>query len=194
MERLGDNPYWSKYLHDSFAANKPWDRMAREVLGGAPDEATRGAAFFYSKRLENYGQNPVDYAGLTRDVGRLFLGQDLRCAECHDHRFIKDYKQRDYQGLFAFFQNAYPMDPKYPSIAERPLTHKVVRRHGAPLGRGRRAARRAAAPDRPRRLGAGAGLPPRRPTALHRRLVGAAPLLALRGPGTPAHVGGQPGP
>src|SRR6185369_5264257 len=32
MERLGDNPDWERYLRTSFAKNKPWDRMARELL------------------------------------------------------------------------------------------------------------------------------------------------------------------
>ncbi len=126
MERMGDHPEWAKYLRKSFEANKPWDQMAREILRASPrDEATRGAAFFYAKRLANYGQNPVDHAALTRDVGRLFLGKDFRCAQCHDHLFIKDYKQHDFQGLLAFFQNAYLLDAAFPAVAERPLPGKL---------------------------------------------------------------------
>lgn len=127
MERLGDNDAWKKYLHDAFAANKPWHTMAREILRADPaDEANRGAAFFYAKRLDHYGQNPIDYPGLTRDVGRLFLGVDLRCAQCHDHLFIDDYKQEDFQGLFAFFQNAFLHDLSAPIVAEKPTTQKVA--------------------------------------------------------------------
>jgi len=125
MERRGDHAEWTKYLHKSFAANKPWNQLAREILRAAPgDEATRGAAFFYSKRLEHYGENPIDYPGLTRDVGRLFLGKDLRCAQCHDHLFVNEYKQHDFQGLFAFFQNTYLHDPKYPTVGEKPMAQK----------------------------------------------------------------------
>lgn len=126
MERLGDNPEWSKYLKASFEANKPWDQLAREILSASTkNDAAKGAAFFYSKRLENYGQNAVDYPGLTRDVGRLFLGMDLQCAQCHDHRFIKDYKQHDFQGLFAFFQNVSIVDPKTPMVGEKLMTKKL---------------------------------------------------------------------
>jgi hypothetical protein len=126
MERLGDHPEWTKYLTDSFAANKPWDRMVREMLRADPkDGANRGAAFFLAKRLENYGQNPVDYSGLTRDVGRLFLGKNLGCAECHDHLFIEDYKQQDFQGLHAFFRNAFLANPAKLHVAERPTTEKA---------------------------------------------------------------------
>ncbi len=121
MERLGDHPEWTRYLQASFAANKPWDAMAREILRAAPrDEKTKGAAFFYAKRLDHYGQNPVDYPGLTRDVGRLFLGKDLRCAQCHDHLFVNEYKQADFQGLHAFFQNTFLQDAGYPTVGEKP--------------------------------------------------------------------------
>jgi hypothetical protein len=127
MERRGDHAEWTKYLRKSFEVNKPWDQMAREMLRAAPgEEATRGAAFFYAKRLEHYGENPVDYPGLTRDVGRLFLGRDLRCAQCHDHLFVKEYKQHDFQGLFAFFQNTYLHDASYPTVGERPMAQKLA--------------------------------------------------------------------
>jgi hypothetical protein len=127
MERMGDHPRWAAYLRSSFEANKPWDQLAREILrGSSEDDATGGAAFFYAKRLEHYGENPVDYPGLTRDVGRLFLGIDLRCAQCHDHVFIDDYKQQDFQGLHTFFQNTALRDIKAPSIEEKATTAKTA--------------------------------------------------------------------
>ncbi|MFN4261260.1 MAG: DUF1549 and DUF1553 domain-containing protein [Gemmataceae bacterium] len=126
MERLGDHPEWTKYLRQSFEQNKPWDQMAREILrADAQDEANRGAAFFYAKRLENFGQNPVDYPALTRDVGRLFLGKDLQCAQCHDHLFIDEYTQDDFQGLFAFFQNTMLVDAAKPAIGEKLMAQKL---------------------------------------------------------------------
>ncbi len=125
MERLGDSADWTSYLHKSFAANKPFDQLVREILrADGRDDTTKGAPFFIAKRLENYGQNPVDYPGLTRDLGRLFLGVDLRCAQCHDHLFVDEYKQRDYQGLFAFVQNAYLAGKS--GVGEKPLTKKVA--------------------------------------------------------------------
>lgn len=127
MERLGDNEAWQRYLQTSFAANKPWSEMAREILRADPtNEAVRGAGYFYAKRLDHYGQNPIDYPGLTRDVGRLFLGVDLRCAQCHDHLFIDDYKQEDFQGLFAFFRNTVLTDLAAPIVGEKPTTEKVA--------------------------------------------------------------------
>ncbi|MEY4181010.1 MAG: hypothetical protein RLY70_4585 [Planctomycetota bacterium] len=127
MERQGDAPEWRKYLADSVAANKPWDKMVRDMIHADPaDESVRGAAFFFTKRLENYGQNPVDVPGMVRDVGRLFLGVDVQCAQCHDHLFVKDYTQDYYQGLFAFVGQAQiRRDLKFPALAEAPLKKKV---------------------------------------------------------------------
>ena len=127
MERRGEHPEWLAYLRASFEQNKPWDVMAREMISPDPkNEQTRAAAFFLSKRLENYGQNPVDYPILTRDVGRLLLGMDLQCAQCHDHLFIKDYKQADFQGMYVVFLNAsLRNEAKFPAVTEKLLTKKI---------------------------------------------------------------------
>jgi hypothetical protein len=126
MERLGDNADWMKYLRESFAKNKPYHQLVREILRADPaDIASHGSAYWLSKRLENYGQNPVDYSGLTRDVGRLFLGKNFQCCECHDHLFIDDYKQKDFQGLHAFLRNAYLVNAARLVVGEKPTTEKL---------------------------------------------------------------------
>lgn len=127
LERQGDSPEWRQFLRASFAADQPWDQLVRDMIWSEPsDESKRGAAFFFSKRLENYGQNPVDYPGLVRDVGRLFLGVDVQCAQCHDHLFVDQYKQDYYQGLYAFLGQAYlRTDVKFPAVGEKPVTQKV---------------------------------------------------------------------
>lgn len=100
MERRADKnvptPEWRKYLFDSVSANKPYDQLVREILSAdGADPATRPAAKFY---LDRDGE-PF---ALTRDVGRMFFGMDLQCAQCHDHPLVNDYHQEDYHGLLAF--------------------------------------------------------------------------------------------
>ncbi len=127
MERRGEHPEWTAYLREAFKQNKPWDVLAREMISPDPkNEQTRASAFFLSKRLEHYGQNAIDYPILTRDVGRLFLGLDLQCAQCHDHLFIKDYKQADFQGMYVVFLNtALRNDTKFPAVSESLMTKKI---------------------------------------------------------------------
>lgn len=124
MERRGEDAEWRAWLVRSFAENKPWNQLVQELLDpDAENEAARASAFFMTKRLEKYGQNPTDFPGLTRDIGRLFLGFDLQCAECHDHLFISDYKQVDFQGLFTVYQNTFVRrDVKFPAIGEKAMT------------------------------------------------------------------------
>ncbi len=120
MERRGEDADWTRFLQTSFESNKPWDQLTREIAHpDAENEQTRGSAFFLTKRLEKYGQNPTDHPGLARDFGRMFLGMDLQCAQCHNHLFIDDYKQADFQGMFAFVKHTFiRRDTKFPAIGE----------------------------------------------------------------------------
>jgi len=89
-------PAWRGYLAESFATNKPWDVMVREILASdGSDEQQAAAVKFYIARDAEPHQ-------LTRDMGRVFLGMDLQCAQCHDDPRFDDYKQADYFGIYAF--------------------------------------------------------------------------------------------
>lgn len=127
MERRGEDPDWRRFLSSSFETNLPWNEMVRHMV--SPDTnngKSRGSAYFLTKRLEKYGQNPTDFPGLARDIGRMFLGMDLACAQCHDHLFIEDYKQADFQGLFAFINNSFIRnDTDYPAIGMKPVKVKL---------------------------------------------------------------------
>jgi hypothetical protein len=91
---------WRKYLFDSFMANKPYDVLVKEILSSdGTDPATRAAAKFVLDR-------EVEPNLMTRDLGRIFFGQDLQCAQCHDHPLVDDYHQADYYGLYAFFSRS----------------------------------------------------------------------------------------
>jgi hypothetical protein len=92
---------WQTWLRQSFRDNKPWDQLVTEILSAdGADEKLRPAAKFYLDRK-------FDVDLVTRDIGRVFLGFDLECAQCHDHPNIDDYLQRHYYGLSAFLKRSY---------------------------------------------------------------------------------------
>lgn len=107
---------WRDYLMSSFAANKPWDELVREILSTDGTDPVMGpAARFYLSR-------DVKPDLLTRDVGRLFLGVDLQCAQCHDDPRYVDYKQADYFGIYAFVSRLslfHDKDTKQTLLAEK---------------------------------------------------------------------------
>jgi hypothetical protein len=98
---------WENYLRQAFLENRPWDELVHEILTvDGTDKATRPAARFL---LDRELKSEV----VTRDLGRIFLGRDLECAQCHDHPNVNDYLQRHYHGLNAFLSRSYLFkDPK----------------------------------------------------------------------------------
>ena len=104
MERRPDAavpaPAWQEYLRRSFAEHKPLNQLAAEILAAdGVDPALRPAAKFY---LDRGGEVNL----LTRDIGRVFFGFDLQCAQCHDHPIVDSYHQEDFYGLSAFLSRS----------------------------------------------------------------------------------------
>jgi hypothetical protein len=101
---------WESYLHQSMEAGKAWDALVREIIAcDGSDPAARGAMRFYTVRtVDSY--RVLNPNAIARDVGRLFLGVNLQCAQCHDHPTIEDYRQADYHGLMAFVSRYYFVD------------------------------------------------------------------------------------
>lgn len=98
---------WRAWLRASFKENKPLDQLVREILtADGSDPHTRPAAKFLLDR-------ELDKNLITRDIGRIFLGRDMQCCQCHDHPLVFDYLQRHYYGLKAFLSRSYLFkDPK----------------------------------------------------------------------------------
>jgi hypothetical protein len=97
---------WHAWLVKSVRENKAWNVLAKEILqADGADPATRPAIRFSLDR----GSDPNM---LTRDVGRIFFGRDMQCAQCHDHPIVGDYLQSDYQGLFALLSPTVPITHK----------------------------------------------------------------------------------
>ena len=87
---------WRAFLRTSFEKDRPWNEVVGDILSAdGRNEKTRGALRFFLDGRK-------DAHVMTRDVGRLFLGKDLQCAQCHKHPFVKGWRQSDYMGLHAY--------------------------------------------------------------------------------------------
>lgn len=82
------------WLTGQFAANVPWDKLVTEMLTATGDQEKAPAVGFF---LSN---NTVDK--MTDEVAKAFLGVQLQCAQCHDHKF-NDWKQTEYWAMAQFF-------------------------------------------------------------------------------------------
>lgn len=92
-----------KYLRDSFARNKPYDVMVRELVtatGNAnPGEKDfNGAVNFLIQKV-----NEEKATLATADTTKIFLGLQVQCTQCHNHPF-NDWKQQKFWEMNAFFR------------------------------------------------------------------------------------------
>lgn len=97
-------PEFLTYLEQSLAANKSWDKIAREAL--LPNEEVptqKGASFFLAGRL--VGDKESQFDNVTTAVASSLFGVQIQCAKCHDHPQVEDWTQDHYYGLGAVFSN-----------------------------------------------------------------------------------------
>lgn len=87
---------WKAFLHKACVENRPWTEIVTEILStDGTDPQSRPAARFY---LDRGGEVNL----ITRDIGRIFMGVNLECAQCHNHPHVEDWKQSHYYGISAF--------------------------------------------------------------------------------------------
>jgi hypothetical protein len=83
-----------RWIRDSFHANKPFDRFARDlVTAEGPLNEVPPANFF--KAVPKPGE-------AASTLSQVFLGVRIACAECHHHPTDR-WSQTDYFGMVAFF-------------------------------------------------------------------------------------------
>ena len=93
------------YLRQSFAVNKPYDQMVRELV------LSQGAHSFSQSSMEGVAAAPTSFYNISFDsnapdhatnISQLFLGVRMECAKCHNHPWER-WTQDDFYGFAAFF-------------------------------------------------------------------------------------------
>lgn len=82
------------WIHDSVAANTPWDQLAREVVTATGSTHEIGPANFYALH-----QDPEE---MSETVAQAFLGLSINCAKCHNHPLEK-WTNDQYYGMANLF-------------------------------------------------------------------------------------------
>jgi hypothetical protein len=82
------------WLREQIAGRMPLDWMARTLLTAQGDTRRLPAA--------NFARVAGDARAEAEEVGRVFLGVRLQCANCHNHPLDR-WTQDDYHGLAAVF-------------------------------------------------------------------------------------------
>jgi hypothetical protein len=121
------------WLAEGFNANRPWGQTVSALLlaeGELGKEPTLGFYLSPANQVDRYVQ-PERVAG---SVAQLFLGVNLRCAQCHNHPFAK-WKQTEFWGVAAFFGRVgYTKEAKEKRLVE---SAKIITKDGAPMASAR---------------------------------------------------------
>ncbi|HTQ40851.1 MAG TPA: DUF1549 domain-containing protein [Pirellulales bacterium] len=96
-------PALTDYLTEQFNKNTPWDEIARSFMTATGDVRENGATGLIMAQNGNTSD-------ITSEVSRIFLGIQVQCANCHDHKTDR-WKRNQFHELAAFF----------PRIALRPV-------------------------------------------------------------------------
>jgi hypothetical protein len=82
------------WLEDKLSHNVPMDQIVQELL-----DSTGGT---FKNSATNYYEVERDPLKLAEDTAQVFMGMQIKCAQCHNHPFDR-WTMNDYYGFAAFF-------------------------------------------------------------------------------------------
>jgi hypothetical protein len=104
------------WLREQFRDNVPYDVMVRELLT-TPIARNMQQGLVLEQPQQNMSAKPTPQAyyqinefkpeNLAASASRLFLGVNLDCAQCHDHKFAP-WKKKQFWQFAAFFSGVQP--------------------------------------------------------------------------------------
>jgi hypothetical protein len=107
------------WLTKQFQANKPWDEIASGLITATGRNDENGAVAFPLAYLAQ----PVEMAG---EVSRIFMGVQIQCAQCHDHK-TDSWKRQQFHEFASFFAGTQPQPVVRAGPGQLPVFAVVAR-------------------------------------------------------------------
>ena len=103
------------YFQDAVRSHKPWDAMAREIIGATGVNTSVGAANYVVRQIQANGPIQDTYDNLAASTATAFLGMNaVFCTSCHNGQGHLDsinlwgstVKRQDFWGMSSFYSRA----------------------------------------------------------------------------------------
>jgi hypothetical protein len=94
------NASYKRWLRELIRDDRPYHEAVREMLTATGDTTVRPAGNFWHPAID-FMLKTFEVNKAIPTVTRLFLGQRIECAECHNHP-LENLTQDDYYGMAAF--------------------------------------------------------------------------------------------
>ncbi|HZT40674.1 MAG TPA: DUF1549 and DUF1553 domain-containing protein [Chthonomonadaceae bacterium] len=135
--QLVDRSAFREWLRQQFLQNTPWNKFVYNLISASGQNSTGGtyakarglmmpAETMQGAMQAQAGTGTTDsapvngavnwtlkYAGNPQDlsgtVSKIFLGVQIQCAQCHDEKMDKKWKQEDFRRFTACFINTRPL-------------------------------------------------------------------------------------
>jgi len=93
----GARPFaFRDFIRDSLSRNVPYNQWVYDMLSATGSAEENPSTTFTLRQRSNPNE-------LTIATTQVFLGVQLKCAQCHDHPF-EAWTQRDFRGMRRFFR------------------------------------------------------------------------------------------
>lgn len=127
--RLVNFKEFEDWMAEQWKANRPWDEIVRGMLTATGSTDENGATALLIAHTNNQRFQPAEMAG---EAARIFLGIQLACAQCHDHK-TDPWKREQFHELAAFFAGTQVRRNGPPPVIDRTVSNQSgVPRYGMP--------------------------------------------------------------
>ncbi len=120
------------WLRRQVAANRPWDKLARDVLMASGTNTENPAVGYYIVTVGEAKQGEKSEA--PESIAQAFLGTRIGCARCHNHP-LERFTQDDFYHFAAYFSRV-KLDRK--KAADGPtmlrVSHQDPKQNEKPVG------------------------------------------------------------